>query len=92
MLKEEALTPMVTNNALPAITNNANASPTYETPMAKEKMKEDELVNDKIASKKEDGKGTEDDKVGFWDKNKKWLKPVAIGVGGISLLAIGIKL
>ena len=92
MLKEEALTPMVTNNALPAITNNANASPTYETPMSKEKMKEDELVNDKIALKKEDGKGTEDDKVGFWDKNKKWLKPVAIGVGGISLLAIGIKL
>jgi hypothetical protein len=92
MLKEEALTPAVTNNALPAVTNNANASPTYETPVAKEKMKEDELVNDKIASKKDDGKGTEDDKVGFWDKNKKWLKPVAIGVGGISLLAIGIKL
>jgi hypothetical protein len=25
----------------------------------------------------------------FWDKNKSWLKPVAIGVGGISLIAIG---
>lgn len=25
----------------------------------------------------------------FWNKNKSWLKPVAIGVGGISLLAIG---
>ena len=25
----------------------------------------------------------------FWDKNKRWLKPVAIGVGGISLIAIG---
>lgn len=25
----------------------------------------------------------------FWDKNKGWLKPVAIGVGGISLIAIG---
>lgn len=25
----------------------------------------------------------------FWDKNKTWLKPVAIGVGGISLIAIG---
>ncbi|WP_121355767.1 hypothetical protein [Flavisolibacter nicotianae] len=25
----------------------------------------------------------------FWDKNKSWLKPVAIGVGGVSLLAIG---
>ena len=92
MLKEEALTPMVTNNALPAITNNANASPTYQTPMAIEKMREDELVNDKTASKIADSKGSDDDKAGFWDKNKKWLKPVAIGVGGISLLAIGIKL
>ncbi len=25
----------------------------------------------------------------YWDKNKSWLKPVAIGVGGVSLLAIG---
>ncbi len=25
----------------------------------------------------------------FWDKNKTWLKPVVIGVGGISLIAIG---
>ncbi len=28
-------------------------------------------------------------KPSFWDKNKNWLKPVAIGVGGISLIAIG---
>jgi hypothetical protein len=28
-------------------------------------------------------------KESFWDKNKSWLKPVAIGVGGISLIAIG---
>ena len=28
----------------------------------------------------------------FWDKNKKWLKPVAIGVGGITLVAIGYKM
>jgi hypothetical protein len=26
----------------------------------------------------------------FWDKNKSWLKPVAIGVGGIGLIAIGL--
>jgi hypothetical protein len=24
----------------------------------------------------------------YWDKNKNWLKPVAIGIGGISLIAI----
>ena len=28
----------------------------------------------------------------FWDKNKKWLKPVAIGVGGLTLIAIGFKM
>lgn len=26
----------------------------------------------------------------FWDKNKSWLKPVAIGAGGIGLIAIGM--
>jgi len=26
----------------------------------------------------------------FWDKNKSWLKPVAIGAGGIGLIAIGL--
>lgn len=31
-------------------------------------------------------------KESFWDKNKKWLKPVAIGVGGLTLIAIGFKL
>ena len=31
-------------------------------------------------------------KQGFWDKNKKWLKPVAIGVGGIGIIALGFKL
>lgn len=32
------------------------------------------------------------EKKGFWDKNKKWLKPVAIGAGGIILIAVGYKL
>jgi hypothetical protein len=32
---------------------------------------------------------SEPTKESFWDKNKTWLKPVAIGVGGISLIAIG---
>jgi hypothetical protein len=29
------------------------------------------------------------EKEGFWDKNKSWMKPVAIGVGGLTLVAIG---
>lgn len=33
-----------------------------------------------------------DKKESFWDKNKKWLKPVTIGTGGLLLIAVGIKL
>ncbi len=29
------------------------------------------------------------DNPGFWEKNKKWLKPAAIGVGGITIIGIG---
>lgn len=29
---------------------------------------------------------------GFWDKNKKWLKPVAIGVGGLTIIGIGLAM
>lgn len=28
----------------------------------------------------------------FWQKNKKWLLPVGIGVGGITIIAIGMKM
>jgi hypothetical protein len=35
---------------------------------------------------------TPDDKQSFWDKNKTWLKPVAIGAGGLTLLALSIHL
>lgn len=32
------------------------------------------------------------DNPGFWEKNKKWLKPVAIGVGGLTIIGIGYSL
>jgi hypothetical protein len=36
--------------------------------------------------------GNDDDpKETFWDKNKKWIKPVGIGVGAITLLYFGYK-
>ncbi len=37
------------------------------------------------------GTNTDTTKENFWDKNKSWLKPVAIGVGGLTLIAIGVK-
>jgi len=39
------------------------------------------------------GSGTGGDKpAGFWEKNKKWLKPTAIGVTGLGLLFLGYKM
>lgn len=29
---------------------------------------------------------------GFWDKNKKWLKPTAIGLTGLGLVFLGVKM
>ena len=29
---------------------------------------------------------------GFWDKNKKWIKPTAIGITGLGLIYLGIKM
>lgn len=38
------------------------------------------------------GNNNPNDKQSFWDKNKKWLKPAAIGAGGLTLIAIGYKM
>jgi len=39
------------------------------------------------------GSSTGGDKpAGFWEKNKKWLKPTAIGVTGLGLLFLGYKM
>jgi hypothetical protein len=43
-------------------------------------------------SKDDTGTTPPDEKQTFWDKNKTWLKPVAIGVGGLTLIAVGFHL
>jgi hypothetical protein len=42
---------------------------------------------------KDTGSDTKDNAapVGFWAKNKKWIKPVAIGITGVGLLYLGYK-
>ncbi|MDO9001345.1 MAG: hypothetical protein Q7W45_16385 [Bacteroidota bacterium] len=51
----------------------------------------DSNIKGKSKSKEKDN--PEDDKPeGFWDKNKKWIKPVAIGVGSLGLLFAGYKI
>ncbi len=46
------------------------------------------------APAKSGGSGGEDkpDKPGFWDGNKKWLMPVGIGLGSITLIALAAKM
>jgi hypothetical protein len=39
-----------------------------------------------------DNQADNSDNPGFWEKNKKWLKPVAIGVGGLTIIGIGYSL
>ncbi|MDO9187392.1 MAG: hypothetical protein Q7W13_15365 [Bacteroidia bacterium] len=52
---------------------------------------DDSNINGKTKSKaKESDDG--DKPEGFWDKNKKWIKPVAIGVGSLGLLFAGYKI
>lgn len=68
--------------------------PTTESNNLNVEEKENNLVptttNQAIVPTTTDTSNTpEPTKETFWDKNKTWLKPVAIGVGGVSLIAIG---
>jgi hypothetical protein len=53
-------------------------------------------TNNSVSTTTDDSKNNAgkapDDKKSFWDKNKTWLKPVAIGVGGLTLIAVGVHL
>ncbi|MBI4945310.1 MAG: hypothetical protein HY840_02780 [Bacteroidetes bacterium] len=58
----------------------------------------DEIVKMDASTKKVDtstddssGSGDDSTKQGFWDKNKKWIKPTAIGVTGLGLLYLGYR-
>lgn len=45
------------------------------------------------STNKETSSGGDDPKPeGFWDKNKKWIKPVGIGVGALGLLYAGYRM
>ena len=81
------------NQPLPMAT--ADNSPNNEIAVTNSAMMEQENIADgmmvsKMNSDKSDNNNPVDE--GFWDKHKKWLKPAVIGVGGVTLLAIGIKM
>jgi hypothetical protein len=84
------------NNQLPALPNNNMTVVSSDNKMATntelapiEKM----ATPNAIATDAATGVSAEaPNNENFWDKNKKWAKPVLIGVGGLSIIAIGIKM
>jgi hypothetical protein len=75
-----------------ATPRNYDAASEEQMPAVVEKAAPPAITKD--ADKTDDTKvDDKDDKdKGFWDKNKKWLKPTIIGVGGLGLLAIGASM
>ncbi|MBL7744834.1 MAG: hypothetical protein JNN00_15280, partial [Chitinophagaceae bacterium] len=60
-------------------------------PAATDENISEEETSSSVTPTANSGNNTGNDKQSFWDKNKKWIKPVAIGVGGLTLIAIGFK-
>lgn len=75
-----------------AVQNNGSNEETVVTNNAvmEQENKQDSMMVSKPDADKTDN--TNNGEEGFWDKHKKWLKPAVIGVGGVTLLAIGIKM
>lgn len=46
----------------------------------------------KSANRETSPSGDDPKPEGFWDKNKKWIKPVGIGVGALGLLYAGYRM
>ena len=102
-LPHTASTEEFSENALPKIASNDTNElirATESSLIAKENISNNmnaengELKTSSPISPMNDNPGNDatDNKESFWDKNKRWLKPVAIGVGGLTLIAIGFNL
>lgn len=79
-----------TSEILPVTTNKEVVIPDDTTEISKSSSSTSTSFNTNNNSSNDTN--TDPDKESFWDKNKKWIKPVAIGLGGLTLIAIGIKL
>ncbi len=72
---------------------NSGSSDSEEGGESFDDSSDDSNINGKAKSKSKEKDAADDDKPeGFWNKNKKWLKPVAIGVGSLGLLFAGYKI
>jgi hypothetical protein len=68
------------SNVAPSGESNLTAMMKTSNPESKDSKTEE----DDDDPKKKEGEG-------IWEKNKKWMKPTLIGVGGVGLLALGYK-
>jgi hypothetical protein len=73
-------------------TSEDNTAATSEDTDVSTEVATTSLSSNVAAKTNNTNSNTGSEKQGFWDKNKKWIKPVAIGVGGLTLIAIGFKL
>jgi hypothetical protein len=95
-LKEENYTQPVANQ-LVKNTATSTATETIRELTPQRSVITEQSTAEEIPSVTNAKQATEEDKPpdtkpGFWDANKKWLKPVAIGVGGLGLIVIGMNL
>jgi hypothetical protein len=81
--------------ALPAVDDNYNsvtkANP-ETAPEAKNELAPANNSENNIAAKTGADNNNDEGNPGFWEKNKKWLRPVAIGVGGLTIIGIGYSI
>lgn len=80
----------------PSITDDGKANPesnvapsSESTPNAMMRAANTEAKEAKADEEEDDPKKKETD--GIWEKNKKWMKPTLIGVGGAGILYLGYK-
>jgi hypothetical protein len=67
----------------------------YDSPAVKKEQADNEMPeqqNKTANTENTAAEKTPEDNPGFWEKNKGWLKPVAIGAGSLTLLAIGYSM
>ena len=78
------------DSSKPVVSKKSNASTQNED--AGSTGDDSSASANKSASKESSSEGDDSKPEGFWDKNKKWIKPVGIGVGALGLLYAGYRI
>jgi hypothetical protein len=81
-----------TNNSSSTTNDDNSSSTSQDDDMSNDNTALTTTNNNSVTATNNTSDKQPDDKQSFWDKNKTWLKPVAIGAGGLTLLALSIHL